>query len=58
MPWMGLEVTKFTNVKVYSQVYTDIYVRISLGGHNLGTFMLRSWNSDALYPDLILQLFV
>ena len=30
-----------TNVKVYIRIHIDIYVRVSVGGHNLGIFNTR-----------------
>ena len=34
--------------KVYIQIYTDIYVSVSLRGHNLGTFNARKLKFDML----------
>ena len=41
-----------TNVKVYIQIYIDIYFRVSLGGHNLGIFYDRNATRHATYTDL------
>ena len=40
-PREGLGVKIYTNVQVYIQVYFHIYVCVSLGAHNLGTFDAR-----------------
>ena len=35
--------------EVYIQIFIDIYIGISLGGHNLGTFYARKLKFDMLF---------
>ena len=40
-PVVGIWVKIYNKSLVYIEIYTDIYISISLGGHKLGTFYAR-----------------
>ena len=40
-----------TNVYVCIQIHIDIYIHVSLWGHNLGTFYAKKYNNNTIYTN-------
>ena len=45
-------VTSLTNVQVYIEIFIDIYLCVSFGGHNLGSVYARKLNLICYIPRL------